>query len=246
MIAQLFLILAAPAAFAWGNLGHQVVGEIASHHLCAQAARDASTLLNGESLAEAATWADDVRSLPEFKYLKPWHFVTMDLNSRYEEAPIPPRGDLITAYHEQLAQLKNPLSPKRAEALRLLIHFVGDVHQPFHAGMHADSGGNGVALTWFGWPSNLHQVWDTRMIKRLGLSFTELANFLDKPTAPVASQKTPEDWATESSKIAAEVYPDVTELGYAYHDKYNPVAKERLLAAGQRLANLLNETFGCP
>jgi hypothetical protein len=231
--------------FAWGNFGHQVVGEIASRHLCAKTSRAVGDLLGGESLAEAATWADDVRSQPEFSYMKPWHFVTMELNTRYQDAPKAPRGDLVSAFREEMKNLKNGLYPKRAEALRLIVHFAGDAHQPFHAGMHRDGGGNGVILTWFGYPSNLHKVWDTRMIKKLGLSFTELANFLDKPSAPSPTQGTPEDWVTESSKIASEVYPENTELGYAYHDKYSPVAKDRLLTAGLRLANLLNETFGC-
>jgi hypothetical protein len=240
----IFILLPAQA-WAWGNFGHQVVGEIASRHLCPKTTRAVAELLGRESLADASTWADEIRSQPEFKFTKPWHFVTMKLDSTYDQAPKAPRGDLVTAYHEQVANLQSRLYPKRDEALKLLLHFVGDAHQPFHAGQHSDSGGNGVILTWFGNPSNLHQVWDSRMLWNLHQSYTELANAIDTPAAPTPSQKTPEDWVNESSKIAAEVYPETQELGYAYHDKFNPIVKDRLHTAGLRLANLLNGVFGC-
>lgn len=242
-LGAVFLVSA--QAQAWGNFGHQVIGEIASRHLCPKTTRAVNDLLGGQSMADAATWADDVRSQPEYKSLKPWHFVTMSLDSTYDQAPKAPKGDLVTAYHEQVANLQNRLYPKRDEALKLLIHFVGDAHQPFHAGQHSDGGGNGVILTWFGYPSNLHKVWDTRMLKNLRLSYVELASSIDRPTSPAPSQKTPEDWVNESSKIASEVYPDTQELGYAYHDKFVPLAKDRLHEAGLRLANLLNGVFGC-
>lgn len=244
-ITMLSLIFLSSSAFAWGNFGHQLVGEIASRHLCTKTARAVNTLLNGQAVADAATWADDIRTLPEYKHVKPWHYVTMNLDSDYLDAPVPARGDLIIALKERIASLSNPIAAKRDEALRLIIHFVGDAHQPFHAGEHADGGGNGIQLTWFGYPSNLHKVWDTRMIKKLGLSFTELANFIDTPSAPPVRQLTPEEWVNESSKIAAGVYPPSTELGYAYHDKHLPIAKERLYIAGIRLSNLLNSIFGC-
>ena len=239
------LFIISVQANAWGNFGHQVVGELASRHLCPKTSRAVADLLGSESLADAATWADEVRSQPEFKYTKPWHFVTMNLDTTYDQAPKAPHGDLVTAYHEQVANLRNRLYPKRDEALKLLLHFVGDAHQPFHAGQHSDGGGNGVILTWFGNPSNLHQVWDSRMLWGLHQSYIEVADSIDSSASPVPSQKTPEDWVNESSKIAAEVYPDTQKLGSAYQNKFVPVVKDRLRTSGLRLANLLNEVFGC-
>ncbi len=213
MKTLLALSLFANQALAWGNFGHQVIGELASHHLCAQTNTAVLALLNGESLAEAATWADEVRELPEYKYLKPWHYVTMELGSSYSSTNQPSRGDLVSAYHEQSANLRNPLYPNRAEALRLLIHFVGDAHQPFHAGRHADGGGNGVILTWFGYPSNLHKVWDTGMIKKLGLSVDELANLLNSPLHAPPDQLAVEDWVKRIQPYRRLRLPNRNRIG---------------------------------
>lgn len=239
------VLLSASHAHAWGMFGHQVTGEIASRHLCAKTARAISYLLNNDSLAHAATWADEVRSEPDYRRFKPQHFVTMNLGGRYQDSPQPTRGDLVTGFHEHTTNLKNPLYAKRDEALKFLIHLTGDAHQPFHAGQHSDYGGNGIQLTWFGWPANLHQVWDTRMIVRSAQKVEDLANEIDTVTAPAVSQQSVEDWVTESSKVASQVYPAASELGFAYYEQNLPVAKERIRIAGHRLANLLNSTFGC-
>lgn len=253
---------AAAPSFAWGPLGHRVVGEIAQRHLCASSAKEAAALLDGESLAEASTWADDIRGQSEMRYTLPWHFVSLPPMQNYADSEKNPAGDTVTAIKAQSLVLADRSAPKedRARALRFLIHFVEDAHQPMHAGHPDDHGGNSVRVTWFNEATNLHQVWDSGILEKFGLSFSELANFLDKPGAITSvPEGTPETWINESARIADAIYEHVqtktpigtrdqmnpANLGYRDFDLWAPIAKRRLLWAGARLASALNQIFGC-
>lgn len=247
----LLLSLPGPAA-AWGPTGHRVVGQIAENHLSADARRAVEALIGPEGLAEAATWADEIRSDPAWDKASPWHFISIDDGETLEATQRAPEGDVLWAIHHFSDVLVSPDASheEKAEALKFLVHFVGDVHQPLHVGRRADRGGNSVRVTWFGRSTNLHQVWDSEMIDHEGLSFSELARFLDHPTEEqVAAWRasTPEDWVRESFALRAKVY-DLGDgkLGYAYAYHEFPVVRERLLQAGVRLAGLLDEIFAPP
>jgi len=147
------------------------------------------------------------------------------------------------------AVLRDPEAARgdRVEALRFLVHFVGDVHQPLHVGRREDLGGNRVLVLWFDEPANLHSVWDSRMIESEELSFTELAGFIDHPTPEevAAWQATGyPDWIAESFALREEVY-DLGDrrLGYRYGYEKLPIVRKRLLQAGVRLAGLLESIF---
>ncbi|HUP42959.1 MAG TPA: S1/P1 nuclease, partial [Thermoanaerobaculia bacterium] len=135
----------------------------------------------------------------------------------------------------------------RVQALRFLVHFVGDVHQPLHVGRRADRGGNEILVLWFGEPTNLHSVWDGRMIESEELSFTELARFIDHPTPEeLAAWRAGgyREWIAESFALRPEVY-DLGDrrLGYGYAYEKLPIVRRRLLQAGVRLAGLLETIF---
>jgi hypothetical protein len=134
--------------------------------------------------------------------------------------------------------------------LKLLIHFVGDIHQPFHVGYHSDLGGNKIKLTWFNTPTNLHAVWDEQLINFQQLSYTEYTTALNHTTAKqrLAWQKQPiSEWIIESHQIAERLYSEVKpdqKLSYRYNYDNIQILNERLLKAGVRLAGILNELFG--
>ena len=250
-VAALLLLAPAPA-LAWGATGHRVVGRVAERHLTDEAAREVAAILGPESLAQAATWADDIRSDPLWRQAPPWHYISIDDAETLESTARAPEGDVVEAIERFTAVLADRGAPRerRAEALRFVVHFVGDVHQPLHVGRRADRGGNDVRLTWHGEPANLHSVWDSLMIDSDGLSFSELAEFIDHPTlleleawqaAPLA------EWVRESKALRGRVY-DIGDgrLGYQYSYRYLPLVKQRLLQAGVRLAGLLNRTFASP
>ena len=137
----------------------------------------------------------------------------------------------------------------KAFYLRLLVHFVGDLHQPLHVGRSEDRGGNDIKVRWFGRNSNLHRVWDSEMINGYQMSYTELANNL--PMYKAEKQQTIVstsvlDWMHESQRHAKQIYGSVAQdesLGYTYQGEYFPLVRHRLYKGGLRLAKLLNDIF---
>jgi S1/P1 Nuclease len=246
---QALALLAAAPALAWGPVGHRVVGLVAEHHLSEAAVRGVAAILGSESLARAATWPDEIRSDPAWDRAKPWHFVDLNPGERYATAPRSPGGDVVEAIRRFSKVLQDPKveAARKVEALRFLVHFVGDVHQPLHVGRRDDEGGNSVQVTWFGESTNLHAVWDEKIIESEKLSFTELADFIDHPTeTEVRTWQSSEvlDWVEESMAAWPRVYDlGDKKLGYLYAYQNEPLVERRLLQAGVRLAGVLNALF---
>jgi nuclease S1 len=250
LVALLVAAAAPPSAQAWGPSGHRVVGEIAQHHLSRRAARAVRALLGPDSLAEVSTWADDIRNDPAWKHADTWHYATIEDDQTYETSTKNPKGDVVEALGRFTTVLRDPQAtlPAKAEALKFVVHFVGDIHQPLHVGRGADAGGNGIQVTWMGQPSNLHSVWDGGMIDNSKLSFTELAAFLEPPPAGDAAlwrqQLDPVAWTRESMAFRAQVYQiGEAKLSWQYNFESLPVVRLRLLQAGVRLAALLDSVF---
>ncbi len=236
--------------FAWGPTGHRAVSLIAERNLSAKTKKKIKQLLGQESLALASTWMDEIRSDSTFNYMTDWHWVTVETGMTYDQSTKNPNGDVIMTLERIIMELKShKLSPKQEiENLKMLVHLVGDIHQPLHVGCCDDQGGNKVKVKWFHIGSNLHRVWDSDMIDDSKFSFTELTDALGQPDlAGVRSlQKTSvRDWASESMGYRKKVY-DIGEgkLGYQYTYKYFSIAKLRMMQAGIRLAGLLNEIYG--
>jgi nuclease S1 len=241
-ILPVAILAAAPSANGWGCKGHQVVALIAERHLDSRARQMAVELLAaaptdpdlrrscpevGDRLADASTWADDIRRVrPE---TGPWHFIDVPRGAPEKDLSkyCPPRSGCITsALADELRILRDPLRApeERAEALRLLIHFVGDIHQPLHASTNNDLGGNCVPVAFFGrkpapvspqsavFLPNLHEVWDVEIIERFsaGESAGDVAKKLDEKFYGSISiwQAQPADfdaWVRESHELAETI-----------------------------------------
>jgi len=245
------LTVAGSPALAWGKTGHRVVAAIADRGLSAEARAHVKLLLGTESLDEAATWPDDMRSDPDpfwQKTASPWHYVTVP-GGEYDNAP--PEGDAVTALRRFRAMLLDPSASMKDKqmALRFIVHIVGDLHQPLHVGQPGDHGGNDVKLNFAGRPSNLHSVWDTGLVDDEQLSFTEFADRLARRTTPEEviawSDPNPLDWIRESAAIRRTVYPapGTADLGWDYIYKFKPVMEQRLAQGGVRLAAYLNDLY---
>jgi hypothetical protein len=239
-------------ALAWGKTGHRVVASLADRQLSGLARAHVKEILGVESLDEAATWPDDMRSNPDVFWKKtasPWHYVTVD-GVTYDHAP--PEGDALQAliFFRKLVADPRSNPAHRALALRFIVHIVGDLHQPLHVGRPGDRGGNEVKVKWFGKDTNLHAVWDTSLVDEEGLSFTELAAKLARHTsdADVIAwwDANPKDWISESAQIRERIYPDKPELSYDYVYQQTPTMELRLKQGGVRLAAYLNELFAQP
>lgn len=249
-IAALLLCAISFSAFGWGPTGHRATGWIASKYLNKKARKTIERILQGQSLAMASTWMDEVRSDSTFDYMTDWHWVTIPEGQTYDQTAKNPNGDIIQTLERIIAELKsNTLNDtEQAQRIRILIHLVGDIHQPLHVGAKNDRGGNDIKVMWFRTESNLHRVWDSDMIDDTKLSYTELAQSLDIPTKDQLlawQRKSVRDWAAESQSFQKEVYDTGNgRLGYRYSYLYLPIVRQRILHAGVRLAGVLNEIYG--
>jgi len=249
VFAQLFILLSI-SALAWGPTGHRATGMVAEKYLSKKAKKELQRILGGQSLAMASTWMDEVRSDSTYNYMTDWHWVTIQDGQTYDESEKNPNGDVVQTIERIILELKSKkLSVKEeVEHLKILIHLVGDIHQPLHVGGGNDRGGNDVKVTWFRTDSNLHRVWDSDMIDDTHLSYTELGESLEKLSTEKlnALQKSSvRDWTTESMSFRKRVYDYGNgKLGYRYAYVNFEIVRERLLQAGVRLAGVLNEIYG--
>ena len=252
LITTLLFISIAPSALAWGQTGHRVTGAIAELYLTDKAKAQIEKILGPETLAEASTWPDEMRSNPEEFWQKtasPYHYVSVPEGKTYPEVGAPAQGDSVTALKRFSAILKNKNSTleQKQLALRFIVHIVGDLHQPLHAGNGTDRGGNDVKLTFFGEDSNLHRVWDSGLIDGQQLSFTEWTNWLNSKITNKQAKDwkvaDPQVWITESTKIRDTIYPDSDRISWDYKYQHIPTVKKRLSQGGVRIAAYLNDIF---
>lgn len=242
-------------AMAWGLLGHRVVGEIAQNYLSKRAGREVKKILGNESLAMASNWADFVKAEPSYNYLGNWHYINLPAGLTSEQIQGKLLSDTATNAYTKIRFLSSELGnsaleqDKKVIYLRLLIHIVGDLHQPMHTGRFEDLGGNRVQLTWFGQSSNLHRVWDSDLIESQELSYTEYAqsvNFIDKSRLFQLQNEDVNFWVEDSYRISEKIYANVKtgdKLGYRYIYDYLAIANQQLLKGGVHLASLLNKIF---
>lgn len=269
------LVFSAPA-LAWSVLGHRLVGELAGRHLQPGAQAEVEALLAGEpdpTLGGVASWADVLRaSDPDmYKRTAPWHYVNYPMGQCDFVRPrdCPDGNCVIGAIEAQRATLGDRTQPREArrDALKFLVHFLGDIHQPMHAGNRDDRGGNQfqISLRTALEPeayardkyvagvmgTNLHSVWDYYILAERGWSASRYADALDAlPWPPMpASDKPmspPEAWAGESCRLldARQIYPQQHKMDRSYTDSMRSLAEQRVRQAAWRLSVLLNETLG--
>lgn len=251
-----FLILFISSSFnnstvKWGKTGHRTVGEIAENHLKSSTKRKIRKLLNGKSLAFVSTFADEIKSDKRYNEFYIWHYINMPLDSNYEDSEKNPDGDLVTgiAYCKKIIKDENSTDDDKAFYLKLLIHFMGDLHQPMHIGLAEDKGGNDFKLQWFYKDTNLHSVWDSKMIESYNMGYNELAenaDVLGKEQVKAIQKGTIVDWVNKTHELTRKVYATVKEgdnLRYRYSYDYFKTVRKQLQIAGIRLAKVLNDLF---
>lgn len=250
LVLVMLLLCVSPRAFSWGKTGHRIVGEIAQRNLDASAKKGVKDLLGDEDLSRVATYADEIRSNHSFDYMGPWHYSNIPTGKSYFDQKRPKEGDVIEALFRFEDTLRDPKKSKedKALALKLLVHMMGDVHQPLHMGSADDRGGNSVRVKWFKTETNLHSVWDESLVDYEQLSYTEYSNYLNHFTATEKkdfAKGTFLDWAKESQDLRSLVYDTggSDSLGFEYHYKVKPTVELRLRQAGFRLAQVLNNIF---
>lgn len=256
-VSATMLLLCLPGALGWGRDGHRIVAEIASRHLTAKAREELNNLLKDERLPDVSTWADDVRNEAAYRWSAPLHYVNIPKDAEgYDATRDCPKGECVVEavrkYRDVLADGK-AAAADRVEALKFLVHFVGDLHQPLHAGYAADRGGNDITVEFLGESMNLHALWDTGLLGRTGKMWTHYAEELHQritdENRKAWSSTDPGVWATESFRLAvshAYALPEDRRIGEAYYVRNRPVIEDRLSAAGVRLALMINAALDPP
>ncbi len=261
-VALCTLLLVGPAQ-AWGPLGHAIVADLAQQQLRASAQAEMQHLLapeHSKSLASIASWADQMQNDPSqgalWQRTRNLHYVNFhDATCEYVPPRDCPDGRCVIAalaHYVDVLGDRSQGDAARREALKFVVHFVGDIHQPLHAGYRPDKGGNTYQVQFAVSGSNLHRVWDSGLLSQRGLDAAAYAKMLDAlgpvPLPPMTGpqQDVYAQWASESCRITARAgfYPRGHKIGHAYVDAELPVADLRLRQAGRRLATVINTALG--
>jgi hypothetical protein len=283
LVALLACAIPAGSAMAWGEEGHRMVGDIASRYLAPEAARQVAFLLRNDklvdkepsgrtTLGEIAYWADEIKDTPWGRRLGRWHYDDVPLCGDADYARYCPGGACasgqLARHAEMLTDRRVPVYRKN-EALKWIVHLMGDIHQPLHASNHSDRGGNTLQISFFGerdnppyGAMNLHAIWDVHMVRRLiaekGGEDAIVSSPIGDADRAAWERGSVSDWVEESNRVAlALVYRalpvafscspriqrDVLPIDQAYYSQAAPVIEVQIRKAGVRLARVLNEAF---
>lgn len=240
------------SCFGWGQKGHDTVAFIAENHLTDKAKAAVEAALGGNSLVYYSNWLDNASHTREYAYTKTWHYKNIDADVPFERAPLEEKGDIVTALNDQIALLAagGLNSSDELLALKILIHLMGDLHQPMHLGHLSDLGGNLINVKLFNRDAKLHSVWDNDVVENTHKwSYSEWQFQIDRATEAEQQQITAGtiiDWAKETYLIAAEIYkatPMNYKVSYDYYSTWGPVVELQLLRGGLRLASILNSIY---
>lgn len=257
-------LIGSTLAFAWDSLGHRLVGELAERRLSLASRVQVHWLLAGEpepGLAGVATWPDAIRKQPAYRWTAPLHYVNIrDAACRFEAGRDCRKGECVVSAIERYAARLSDTSlrrAERAEALKYLVHFVGDIHQPLHSGRRADEGGNKFQISLRSRDSlpqgtNLHSIWDHFLLASARLDEVDYVQRLQARMPPMlgdtnAPVPAPRHWAEESCALTDRdgFYPPRPgKLPAHYLERMRPLAEARLLLAAQRLASVIEKALG--
>lgn len=255
LFVALFLVNTT-AAWAWGTTGHRVVAEIAERNLTRKAKKNLKKIIGNQKLAYWSNWPDFIKSDSSWKHADGWHYVNVgsdlsitDFCKEMEATTTENLYKRTLSLIEDLQDKNLPLA-KKQENLYFLIHLIGDAHQPLHVGKAEDLGGNKIGVEWFGQKTNLHTLWDSKLVDFTQYSYTEFSTVLnihDKQYNSALTQGELVSWLYESYSTAQRIYDSAqpeAKLSYKYYFDYQKDLEQQLLKGGLRLAKILNDIYG--
>ncbi len=184
---SLFALVLAAALLSWGVTGHRTIGKIAADHLTPQATAAVRELIGDTTLADISTWPDEVRSQPAYRHTASWHYINLPLGLSFTDFEAKVKGMTQENVYSALLQQEQILGStgstreEKAEALKYIVHFVGDLHQPMHVSREEDKGGNTIQLNYDGNGTNLHALWDSKLIDHQGLTYEQMGRNMTTP-----------------------------------------------------------------
>lgn len=242
-------------SFAWGITGHRIIAEIAERNLSRKAKKEIKKIIGNQKMAYWANWPDFIKSDKSFQYADSWHYINIPGNLPYEVFVTELKNSSNENLYKRISILADDLkkgdlpSEKKQQYLYFLIHLLGDAHQPLHIGRADDLGGNKITVEWFGERTNIHSVWDSKLVDYEKYSYTEYAdvlNILSKKQIKDIQNGTLEAWLYDSYSISNVIYDGVKSndhLKYGYPYLHKEHVEQQLLKGGLRLSKMLNEIF---
>lgn len=236
--------------FSFGTEGHHIVAEIAFSRLSESAKENVMKYLGATTIEEASVWMDDMRSHAEYNFMRPWHYLDIEKGESYKPTSDENIVNELGIVMNELKHKNTVCGDQVKKDIEILIHLTGDLHQPLHTGYPEDRGGNTVEINFLGDATNLHWVWDTKIIENQKItkeSCLQLAQTLSKEQISKIQNIDVIQWMNESRSYLDDVY-DFTGhvLGEAYAQKNAPILQQQLVYAGLRLAAVLEQDFGNP
>ncbi|KAK0251213.1 hypothetical protein LTR02_006032 [Friedmanniomyces endolithicus] len=236
----------------WGNVGHRTVAYLATKYLDEAELALMQVMTDYDDLSDAAVWADEVAHLPAYDYARSWHYINV------QDVPPAQSGDIITAFvnHTAIVRSSSTCVEEKGEAMRFLLHWIGDVHQPLHAEGLA-RGGVDLPVVFAGMPTNLHFVWDVAMIdkyrgegdeKEISRTWADEIHARDRDPRLITNRECDQisspmhcilAWAKQSNKAVCEIVlkENVTDhdLSLDYYEENISFLEIMVTLAGRRL-----------
>jgi hypothetical protein len=278
LVLGLALFLASSPAAAWWEYGHETVATIAALQVKPQTRREIQRLLShanelatptcpARTIEQASVWPDCIKELKDrFSYAYAWHYQNVDVCKPFDQKSACKDGNCVSAQIERNARLladRTVPVRERLMALAFLTHFVGDLHQPMHAGDHGDLGGNKVAANYgvIGGRANLHGIWDGWLAERAISTPPSGPSAILAATPPAERERlaagTVDDWSREMwgkakdlayrSMVGDPCGADPVERPTLNEQKVRaliPMVRQNVLEGGLRLARLLDDALG--
>lgn len=251
-IVAALLVSFANEIFAYDVVGHRIVADVAYRNLSPKARKQADSVLGIRGIIYTSSWADEIKSDNSYSYSYQWHYQNLksglsDKDLQFLLANPASEGEhLFLAIQSMKDRLKRNKGDQ--EALKFLVHLVGDLHQPLHLGRAEDLGGNKVVMKWFGKDTNIHQIWDGMLIDSRKMSSSEYAQYLEDKFAKQKNEAkgyTLFDSVKRSYSVAGAIYAydksDSNSYHYIYHFMDN--VDWMLFCGGMQLANMLNQIY---
>lgn len=240
------------STYAYDAVGHRIVADIAYQNLTEKARIQLDNLLGKHGIVYEATWADEIRSDKKYAYSYQWHYQDLDDNMTSADIQKLLKNPKSEGEHLFFAidTLSTRLKKNKAdvEALKFLLHFIGDLHQPMHLGRKTDKGGNSVEYNWFGKKTNLHATWDGLLIENQRMSYSEYSRYLQDKFDPRKTEfkkygllQSAEASYAVQNLIYSYDYSDTSNYHYAYF--FSDKLDEMLYRGGIQLANILNNIY---
>lgn len=233
--------------FAWGREGHIIIAEMAYQMLSKSSKEKLISYLGTTSLDEASVWMDEQRGNNKYNYLTTTHYINIEKGGKMDPFQ---KNNIYTELNEVINDLESnkTISPNDIKIdLMILIHLVGDIHQPLHDGYANDKGGNKINVSLIGTSTNLHSAWDGGIINKENITTQIILPLYSKLSTTEINQIKTVDikgWIMDSRKPLDFIYSFSNgNLDEQYCQKATPIIENQILKAGIRLSVLLEKAL---